>query len=57
MSGQPVVVTEDDGFPVKPVDSDAPVLTVAANGMGAPITIDEEDGAPFIVEGYTPPTP
>lgn len=57
MSGPPVVVVESGGFPVRPVESDAPVLTIAENGEGAPITIDDENGAPFIVEGYEPPTP
>ncbi|WP_156028987.1 hypothetical protein [Sphingobium sp. DC-2] len=53
MSGQPVVVTTNGGIPVKPVEADAPTLTVATNGFGAPITITD-DGTPFIVEGYEP---
>lgn len=54
MSGAPVVIsTNGYGLPVKPVDEDAPVLTVAANGFGTPIVISDW-GAPFIVEGYVP---
>ena len=55
MSGVPVVIaTNGRGFPVNPVEANAPVLTIADNGYGAPIVISER-GAPFIVEGYTPP--
>lgn len=57
MSGTPVVIaTNGFGFPVNPVEANAPVLTIADNGFGAPIVISER-GAPFIVEGYTPPEP
>lgn len=57
MSGPPVVIaTNGYGFPVRPVEANAPVLTIADNGMGAPIVISD-NGAPFIVQGYTPPAP
>ena len=35
------------------VDAKAPVMTIAGNGLGAPIVISDI-GAPFIIEGYTP---
>lgn len=54
MPGAPVVISEKYGIPVRPVDRDAPVLTVAENGLGTPIVITE-NGAPFIVEGLIPP--
>lgn len=55
MSGIPVVIAANGlGTPVKPVEADAPVLTIADNGLGAPIVISE-NGTPFIVEGYVPP--
>lgn len=57
MSGIPVVIAANGlGTPVKPVDADAPVMTIAENGLGAPIVISDT-GTPFIVEGYTPPEP
>lgn len=56
MSGVPVVVVDKGGFPVRQVDSDAPLLTVASNGLGAPITFSD-NGAPFVVEGISPPQP
>lgn len=55
--GVPVVIAANGlGFPVKPVDSGAPLMTVADNGLGSPIVISDR-GAPFIVDGYTPPEP
>lgn len=55
--GIPVVIAENgQGFPVTPVEGNAPVMTVAENGLGAPIVISEF-GAPFVVEGITPPIP
>ncbi len=54
MSGIPVVVTDKFGIPVRQVESGAPVMTVAANGLGIPIVLADR-GAPFIVEGLTPP--
>ena len=52
--GIPVVMSENVlGLPVRPVDAKAPVMTIAGNGLGAPIVISDI-GAPFIIEGYTP---
>lgn len=50
----PVVIIESGGFPVRPVETGFPVMTVADNGIGTPITITDL-GAPFIVQGYEPP--
>lgn len=53
----PVVISKDGlGVPVLPVNSDAPGMVVATNGIGVPIVISE-NGAPFIVDGITPPVP
>ena len=55
MTGFPVVIaTNGLGIPVRPVDANAPSMTIAANGIGAPIVISNL-GAPFIVNGYVPP--
>lgn len=54
VSGIPVVISGNGlGLPVKPVASDAPLMTVAENGFGSPIVISDL-GAPFVVDGYTP---
>ena len=53
MTGIPVVIAEKGlGITVRPVDANAPSMTIAANGIGAPIVISDL-GAPFIV----PPEP
>lgn len=50
----PVVIAENGhGLPVRAVEADAPVLTVAGNGLGAPVVISER-GAPFVIEGLGP---
>ena len=50
-----VVIAENGlGIPVRPVDANAPSMTIAANGIGAPIVISDL-GTPFIVNGYVPP--
>lgn len=51
--GFPVVIVEDKGVPIRPVESNYPLMTVAENGMGLPITISDL-GAPFVVQGYEP---
>lgn len=52
--GIPVVISTNVlGIPVSQVDAKAPVMTIAGNGLGAPIVISDI-GAPFIIEGYTP---
>lgn len=57
MTGFPVVIaTNGLGIPVRPVETNAPVMQVTDNGLGVPIVISEL-GAPFIVTGYTPPEP
>lgn len=53
MAGIPVVLS-DFGIPVTEVTANAPVMTVANNGYGAPIRIVASGGAPFIVEGLEP---
>lgn len=52
MSG-PVTIVESGGTPVLRVEGDAPVLTAVESG-GAPITLSA-NGAPFIIQGFTPP--
>lgn len=53
--GIPVVIAENGkGVPVRPVEDNAPVMTVAENGFGSPIVISDL-GAPFVVEGIAPP--
>lgn len=42
------------GVPVRPVDSNAPSVTLTDNG--APIVISDR-GAPFIIDGYNPEHP
>ena len=55
--GIPVVIAENGiGIPGRPVEANAPVMTIANNGYGAPIVISNL-GAPFIVDGYVPPEP
>lgn len=53
--GFPVVIAENGkGFPVRPVESGYPLMTIATNGLGASIVISDL-GAPFVVQGYEPP--
>ena len=55
--GIPVVISTNVlGIPVRPVEANAPVMTIANNGYGAPIVISNL-GAPFIVDGYVPTEP
>lgn len=57
VKGVPVIIAENSiGIPVKPVEGRAPLMTVSENGLGVPIVISD-NGAPFIVDGYTPPPP
>lgn len=52
--GIPVVISANNiGMPVRPVDKNAPLMTVATNGRGIPIVISDR-GAPFVVQGYNP---
>jgi len=57
MPGFPVVISDNGvGIPVRPVESNAPPMSVSDSGFGSPIVISDR-GAPFVVEGYTPPDP
>ena len=49
MSGIPVVIVAEGGVPVTQVAEGAPVLTVAENGFGLPVTVTE-DAAPFVIQ-------
>lgn len=48
--GIPVVVVSSGGVPVNPADRLAPLMTVAGNGLGVPITLTPH-GAPFVIDG------
>lgn len=54
MTGLPVIIVESGGLPVSQVEAGAPVMTVAQNGLGIPITL-VDNAAPFIVQGTEPP--
>lgn len=54
MSGIPVIVVESGGMPVTAVETNAPVMTVADNDIGIPITLTD-NAAPFIVQGLPDP--
>lgn len=55
MSGPPVTIVENGGFPVTPVDSNAPILESVESG-GVPITLTD-GAAPFVVRGFGPTPP
>lgn len=57
VDGFPVVIVESGGAPFVAVEANAPLATVAANGMGIPITVVESGAPPLIIDGYTPPEP
>lgn len=50
----PVVIVTKGGAPVTQVASGAPLMQVAANGLGTPITLVPSGGAPFVVAGAYP---
>jgi hypothetical protein len=51
--GAPVVIsTNGFGVPVRAVEDNAPVLTVAENGYGAPVVLTP-NGVPAIVDAGT----
>lgn len=54
LKGVPVIITAKNGVPVRPVEKDGPLMTVATNGIGAPVTISER-GAPCVVQGLFDP--
>lgn len=54
VEGIPVVISGTGiGLPVNPVSGNAPLMTVATNGIGVAIVISDL-GAPFVVDGYDP---
>lgn len=55
MAGIPVVIVSSGGFPVTPVDSNAPAMESVEN-YGVPITLTS-NGAPFVVSGFNPVPP
>lgn len=52
MTGIPVTLSPN-ATPIRPVEKNAPVMTVVDTGFGTPITISD-NGAPFIIEGLAP---
>lgn len=60
MPGPAVIIVDEGGIPVIPVDDKAPVVTIydPPTGddppRGTPITIVEDNGYPFVIEGYEP---
>lgn len=56
MPGFPVVIT-NNATPFVAVTENAPVATVATNGLGSPISVVSDNAPPLIIEGYTPPEP
>ncbi len=56
MPGFPVVISDNEA-PFVAVTSDAPVATVATNGLGMPVSVVSSNAPPLIIEGYTPPEP
>jgi hypothetical protein len=48
--GFPVVIVESGGVPVVQVEENAPLATVAANGLGMAITLVEANGIPLIIQ-------
>lgn len=46
----PVVIVESGGIPVTAVEASAPVMTVATNGLGLPVTLTD-NAPPFIIQG------
>lgn len=49
-SGFPVVIVASGGVPVVQVATNAPLATVAVNGLGMAITLVEANGIPFIIQ-------
>ena len=48
--GFPVVIVASGGVPVVQVEENAPLATVAANGLGLAITLVEANGTPLIIQ-------
>jgi hypothetical protein len=49
--GFPVVIVVNGGIPVMSVTANAPLATVATNGLGVAITIVTKNGIPLIIQG------
>lgn len=49
--GFPVVIVESGGVPVVQVEENAPLATVATNGLGLAITLVADGGIPLIIQG------
>lgn len=49
-NGFPVVVVPSGGVPVVSVEANAPVATIATNGLGVAITLVAANGTPLIVQ-------
>lgn len=62
MPGPAVIIVDEGGIPVIPVEDRAPVVTVYVPPeddppnppRGTPITIVSSNGIPLVVEGYEP---
>lgn len=58
VKGIPVVIAENrQGFPVIPVEANAPLATVAESGFGTPIVLVPHNGTPMVVQGWEPTIP
>jgi len=49
-NGFPVVIVESGGIPVVQVDANAPLATIASNGLGVAITLVEANGTPLVIQ-------
>lgn len=49
-NGFPVVIVVSGGVPVVQVDDNAPLATIATNGLGIAITLVEANGIPLIIQ-------
>lgn len=62
MPGPSVIIVDEGGVPVIPVTDRAPVVTIyeppeGEAPRGTPITLVEDHGTPFIIEGYEADSP
>lgn len=49
-NGFPVVIVASGGIPVVEVTDNAPLATIATNGLGVAITLVAENGIPLIIQ-------
>lgn len=60
MPGPAVIIVDEGGVPVIPVEDRAPVVTIYEPPTeddpprGTPITIVTDHGTPLVIEGYEP---